>query len=164
VSRFFNAMDECNLSINFVNHQNAPFPVLEEGIYELSLEEFRTHFVYNPIREKQFNGLLNAMKNLKAAGCTVIYVDGSYVTKKPNPGDYDVCVDYTGVNFSLLDPVFLEFDDSRKSQKNKFEGEFFPHSCRADSSGIRFIDFFQNEKYSGRKKGIIKINLTNAAI
>lgn len=147
--------------VKFVSYERAPFPVLEEGIHEFSLQDFKAIFVYNPVRQKQYHGLLKAIENLKAAGCSTIYVDGSYVTQKANPGDYDVCVDYTGVNLSLLDPVFLKFENLRKEQKDKYDGEFFPHSSRADHNGTSYLKFFQNEKYSGRRKGIIKIDLRN---
>lgn len=145
----------------FVHLKNAPFAVLEEGIHEISLQGFKELFVYNDIRAKQFKGLTAAISNLKEAGCAAIYIDGSYVTKKPIPGDYDACVDYTGVDTSILDPVFMTFDNQRQAQKEKYEGEFFPHQCVADSIGTIFMDFFQQEKYSGERKGIIKLDLTN---
>ena len=148
----------------FVSYENAPFLVLEEGIHELSLHDFKGLFVYNPVRNKQFSGLLKAMKNLKTAGCPYIYIDGSYVTQKPNPGDFDACVDYTGVNLQILDPVFRNFDNGRQAQKEKFEGEFFPHKFQADRKGTIFIDFFQKEKFSGNRKGIIKLDLKSMDI
>lgn len=145
----------------FVSYKEAPFAVLKAGIHELSLAEFKTLFVYNAVRIKQFAGLLKALDNLKTAGCSTIYIDGSYVTQKGNPGDYDACVDYTGVDLNLLDPVFQDFSNKRQAQKSKYEGEFFPHSCKADRCGTSYIDFFQKEKFSGQQKGIIKINLGN---
>ncbi|MCL1047014.1 hypothetical protein L2737_17075 [Shewanella electrodiphila] len=146
---------------NFVSYENAPFDVLEEGVHDLSLPEFRRLFVYNPLREKQFLGLVEAMKNLRDAGCSTIYIDGSYVTQKAHPGDFDACVDYSGVDLQVLDPVFRNFDNQRQAQKDKYEGEFFPHLGKADSVGTLFLDFFQNEKHSGKRKGIVKLDLNS---
>ena len=145
----------------FIQLKNAPFAVLEEGIHEFSLQDFKEMFVYNDVRVKQYIGLIAAIINLKEAGCPAIYLDGSYVTQKPVPGDYDACVDYTGVDFGILDPVFTTFDNQRQAQKEKYEGEFFPHHIEADRIGTIFIDFFQKEKHSGGRKGIIKLDLTN---
>lgn len=149
------------MNSKFIQLDNAPFGVLEEGIHELSLQDFKRLFVYNSVRAKQYKGLTAAISNLKDAGCPAIYIDGSYVTQKPVPGDYDACVDYTGVDLRILDPVFTNFDNQRKAQKEKYEGEFFPQHFTADHSGTIFIDFFQKEKYSGGRKGIVKIDLTN---
>jgi hypothetical protein len=33
------------------------------------------------------SGLRKAMEQLKIAGCRTIYIDGSFVTIKPDPGD-----------------------------------------------------------------------------
>lgn len=147
------------MSIRFVDYPLAPWPVLEEGIHKLGLEEFREIFVFNPHRRKQYEGLLDAMKALKQAGCTKVYIDGSYVTRKPLPGDYDACWDAIGVDQAKLDTVFLDFSNGRQSQKTKFEGEFFPAQCFADSQQTPYTEFFQREKHSGEKKGIVLLEL-----
>ena len=33
-----------------------------------------------------------AMVNLRDAGCKTVYVDGSFVTDKERPGDFDACL------------------------------------------------------------------------
>lgn len=85
-------------------------------------------------------------------------MDGSYVTDKPNPGDFDLCWDPTHVNAHKLDPVFLDFSNLRKNQKLKYGGEFFPSSAKADGTHT-FIEFFQIDKETGLEKGIIRIQL-----
>jgi hypothetical protein len=88
-----------------------------------------------------------------------VYLDGSFVTGKPEPGDFDVCWDPTGVDPSRLDPVLLDFSDGRKAQQEKYCGEFFPSSARADGR-LTFVDFFQVDKLSGEAKGIARIRLS----
>ncbi|NMC46565.1 MAG: hypothetical protein GYA52_06985 [Chloroflexi bacterium] len=132
--------------------------VLPPGIHETNLEEISTRFVINEKRKELFQGLLSACKSLKMAGCMTIFLDGSYVSDKPNPGDYDVCWSPQNVDTQKLDPVFLDFSNGRKNQKLKYGGEFFPSSEMAD--GVRvFVDFFQIDKETGLKKGLLKIKL-----
>ena len=88
-------------------------------------------------------------------------LDGSFITSKEQPGDFDACWDATDVDIDLLfklEPVFFEFDNFRKAQKRKFGGEFFPADVPATLSGVVFKDFFQMDK-DGKPKGIIVIKL-----
>ena len=59
------------------------------------------------------------LENLKAAGCRTVYVDGSFVTSKELPNDYDACWEEAGVDPETLDPVLLTFDAGRATQKAK---------------------------------------------
>ena len=36
-------------------------------------------------------GLKAALENLRNAGCRTTYINGSFVTRKAIPNDYDVC-------------------------------------------------------------------------
>ena len=149
------------MSIEFTQIPLAPWPVLQEGIHKLSLDEFQEIFAFNQHRRKQFEGLVDAMKALKKAGCSKVYIDGSYVTKKPIPGDYDACWDGESVNIEELDIVFLDFTNGRASQKAKYEGEFFPAQCFADHNQTSYREFFQQEKHSGGRKGIVLLELND---
>ena len=95
---------------------------------------------------------------MKKAGCSIVYLDGSYITSKPSPLDFDVCWDPIGVDPTKLDPVLLDFSNKRNNQKLKYGGEFFPSSSKADGSHT-FVDFFRMDKESGKEKGIIRIQL-----
>ncbi len=105
------------------------------------------------------NGLRAGLDDLKRAGCRTVYVDGSFVTAKEVPNDFDVCWEENGVDPLILDPVLLTFDPGRATQKAKYMGEFFPASAIADADGPSFLEFFQTDKESGRRKGIIAIDL-----
>ena len=99
------------------------------------------------------------MENLKSAGCLTVYINGSFVTAKEVPNDFDVCWDEAGVNPLLLDPVILIFDPGRAAQKSKYLGELFPASAIASGDGFSFLEFFQTDKETGTRKGIIAIDL-----
>ena len=98
------------------------------------------------------------MESLREAGCKRVYIDGSFVTAKVEPGDFDGCWEVDGVDPGKLDPVLLEFAHKRAAQKAKYRGEFFLADAQADPAGTRFIDFFQRDK-DGNAKGIIAIDL-----
>ena len=104
-------------------------------------------------------GLRAALENLKSAGCQTVYVDGSFVTRKEFPNDFDACWEEAGVDPSVLDPVLLTFDPGRAAQKARYLGELFPASIIADTDGLSFLEFFQTDKDAGRSKGIIGIDL-----
>lgn len=136
----------------------SPWYVLPEGIYDSTFEEIKTRLGFNEHRRVLIEGLEMACETLKMAGCKVIYLDGSFISNKPNPGDFDACWESINVNPNLLDPVLLDFSEGRKNQKEKFHGELFPARIKADKS-FTFLEYFQIDKETGKKKGILKIIL-----
>ncbi len=104
-------------------------------------------------------GFRAALANLKDAGCRTVYLNGSFVTSKTHPNDYDAYWEEAGVDPTALDPVLLTFDVGRATQKAKYLGELFPASIIADAEGLSFLEFFQTDKETGRPKGIIAMDL-----
>lgn len=135
---------------------NGAWDVLPPGIHDATLSEIENRFATNDKRKRLFDGFKKGVKFLTTAGCSNIFLDGSFVTAKPEPWDYDVCWNPVGVDVNKLDPVLLDFRNGRKNQKLKFLGEFFPSSSRANGQST-FMDFFQTDRYTGRKKGIIRV-------
>jgi hypothetical protein len=139
----------------------SPWSVLPPGMHQASLDEVEYAFATNIWRRELFNGLMDASSRLLRAGCSTVYLDGSYVSGKPKPGDYDACWDPTGVDPSKLDPLFLQFANGREAQKAVFKGEFFPSSMMCADVGQAFVDFFQQDRFTGKQKGIISIPLSS---
>jgi hypothetical protein len=77
-----------------------------------------------------------------------------------SPAIFDACWDPNGVDRGLLDPVFLQFGNSREAQKRAFKGEFFPSSMMCTDVGQTFVEFFQQDRFTGKQKGIISIPLS----
>jgi hypothetical protein len=115
------------------------------------MEEVRNRYATTAPREDLFEGFERAVADLRQAGCLSIFLDGSFVTDKPVPRDFDVCWDPLGVDRGKLDPVFFDFSNRRAAQKKKYGGEFFL------VAGF-FLEFFQNDQYVGKPKGIIRIH------
>jgi len=132
--------------------------VLPPGLHEASLAEVRESFATDPHRLLLYRGLVRGCDSLRTAGCTVVYLDGSYATAKPRPGDFDVCWEPSGVDLGRLDPVLLDFRYMRLNQKRKYGGEFFPSTALADRTRT-FVDYFRVEKVTGLEKGLILIRL-----
>ena len=143
-----------------VEIKNAPWEVLPCGIHKATLAEVKKFFGTNPHRRELFEGLVRALIALHIAGCRTVYLDGSYVTGKPKPNDYDACWDPAGIDPKKLDPVFFDFDNLRANQKQIFFGEFFP-SIANGVPGQPILEFFQRERYTGAAKGILLIDLTS---
>ena len=133
--------------------------LLPPGIHWTGWEEFTKKYGGNPWRQKLLSGLKAALESLKVAGCRTVYINGSFVTDKVLPNDYDACWEEDGVDPEALDPVLLTFDPGRATQKAKYMGELFPASVIANSDGLSFLQFFQTDKSTGRPKGIVAIDL-----
>ena len=138
----------------------SPWPVLPPGIHDAEFAEIAAKFATTPHRVWLNAGAVAAAIALKAAGCLTLYLNGSFTTGKPVPGDYDACWDPAHVDPNKLDPVLLDFANQRAAQKRKYRGELFIHSQIAVGQ-ITFLQYFQKDKFSARRKGIIKISLAN---
>lgn len=132
--------------------------VLPAGVHQASLAEVRAAFATTPHRLSLYGGLVVALSDLGAIGCRRVWLDGSYVTDKAVPGDYDLCWDTVGVNWNALDPALLDVDFPRPLQQIKYRGDVLPNVIEVDS-GLPFQEFFQRDKNTGGAKGIIELAL-----
>ena len=133
---------------------------LPAGIHWPTWQEIQSRFGFSSRRQQLLGGLRLALAALNRAGCSRVYIDGSFVTVKREPGDYDACWDIDGVNVEALDSVFLDFSKGRTAQKR----EFFPAQMPEGASGRAFLEFFQTDKETGRSKGIVGLNLQEAKL
>lgn len=132
---------------------------LPPGEHEATWDEVLARFGYTRHRLELLAGLKAALDNLRAAGCRRAYLDGSFVTAKETPNDYDGCWEVAGVNDALLDPVLLDFGPKRLAQKAKYGGELFlAHGLADPRTGRRYREFFQHDR-SENPKGVIVLDL-----
>lgn len=132
---------------------------LPPGEHSATWAEFCQEFGNSPRRVWLLQGLEAALFALRKAGCQRVWIDGSFVTTKEQPNDFDGCWDVYGVSALLLDPILLEFGDGQIKQKIKFRGELFPSEALVGNAGKVFREFFQHRKDSNNQKGIITIDL-----
>lgn len=142
---------------DYIQISGSTWQLLPPGIHDSTLEEVYARYAINSTRLNLFNGLLKGLENLFKSGCPQVFLDGSYITDKPIPNDYEVCWDTQYVNPTLLDPVFFDFDNGRINQKRKYLGEFFPAILTEGISGKPFLEFFQQDRETGEQKGIIRL-------
>jgi hypothetical protein len=109
---------------------------LPPGIHQATWDEFVTRFGTNVRRRKLIDGLKLALDSLKHAGCKTAYVDGSFVTSKERPRDFDGCWDANGVDGDLLDPELLVLNRDRIVQKRSTEENFFHFNFRLMTMGV----------------------------
>ena len=98
---------------------------------------------------------------LASVGCRRVWINGSFVTAKDEPGDVDVCWDTEGVDLERVDPIFLDLSRGRAAQKKRFGCEFLPNVIEA-RSGLVFAEFFQRER-DGSRKGIFLLGLRGSS-
>lgn len=131
---------------------------LPEGVHRLTMAECARQFAWNARRRFLFEGLRRAVGSLTAAGCRAILVDGSFVTAKELPNDWDAAFDPVGVIAGLLDPILLKHDDGRRAMRAKYLGDIFPWTAAASGGGPAYKQFFQKDR-DGTPKGIVEIQL-----
>ncbi|MBX3177958.1 MAG: hypothetical protein KF886_11390 [Candidatus Hydrogenedentes bacterium] len=139
---------------------------LPPGVHSATWTEFIERFGYTAHRRTLIDGIRSAILPLRAAGCSTIYINGSFVTDKAAPLDFDAAWATEGVDLErllALVPVFFRFENKRAAQKAKFGGEFFPSTTTAGPAGRTFLEFFQIDR-GGRAKGIVRINLEDIAL
>ena len=140
-----------------------PYRVLPPGIHPTHLKEIQDKYAYTPHRQVLFDGFCRATTVLRSAGCNLVYLNGSFTTEKNHPNDFDACWELAGVDPNKLDPVLLDFKNKRAAQKAEYGGELFISGAQA-ALGINFVDFFQTDRFSGRRKGILSVQLAKSAV
>ena len=135
---------------------------LPPGRHRATWEEFASRFGTNDHRRQLLSGMKRMFLSLRRYGCRRAYMDGSFVTAKEYPGDYDGCWSRVSVNLQELhkgDPVLLDFRNQRLAQKVKYSGEMFPAEMTEGLSGRVFVEFFERDQTTGNPKGIVEIDL-----
>ena len=87
---------------------------LPAGVHKASWSEFKNRFGQNAKRVWLLEGLHALLVELSKVGCEAVYVDGSFVTRKEIPGDYDLCWKMDKVMVEDLDTVLLDYTESGK--------------------------------------------------
>jgi|SRR5579884_4424653 len=135
--------------------------ILPPGIHYCSWVAFTERFAATPAREWLLEGLLMAALAFRRAGCKTLYIDGSFVTSKPVPNDYDACWEADDVDLDALDPVLLLAEMGQPTQKAKYRGEFWIADAPTQTRVSPHLALFQNDRHTGQPKGIIGLDLAS---
>lgn len=137
--------------------------VLPPGIHAAAWPEIEERFGRSPRRRDLLDGLRRALRDLRAAGCRRVYLNGSFVTAKEDPNDYDLCWEEEGINFDLLPAVLLSAVGDRPTMQAAYGGDIFPIGFQPGLAGWRMLELFQLRKHAFGFKGIISIDLEDHA-
>jgi hypothetical protein len=121
---------------------------LPPGVYEATWAEFAQRFGTNPHRLRLLTGIAAAMRKLALAGCRRVVIGGSFVTKKELPNDFDAYYDDFGLDFDILDPLFV---NERDLQSETFGGELEPT--------FGYDSFLQRDR-AGNSRGVVALDPT----
>ena len=99
-----------------------------------------------------------ALENLALASCSEVFIDGSFVSAKLDPNDFDASWNPEQVSSKLIDPVLIDFSRKRSAMKAKYGGELFLMTLPTSKGGKPFITFFQEDR-QGKPKDIIRLDL-----
>ncbi len=103
---------------------------LPPGVHWLDWTAFCQRFGWNAHRQRLLTGLEAALSQLNAAGCQTAFIDGSFITDKEFPGDFDACWEMSGVDLVALQGTpLLNISDGRADQKATYGGELFPSTA-----------------------------------
>lgn len=125
---------------------------LPPGIHPATWGEIRERFGWNERRAGLLQGIERVASELRTAGCRAVWLDGSFVTTKDVPADFDLCYDLASTEVSMLDPSLRTLRD-RTAMKERYGGDILP-----TDPDMPFVKFFQTDR-DGRPKGIVQIDL-----
>lgn len=138
---------------------------LPPGNYDATLEQIAERLGFTPRRQWLLRGLRVAVEGFWAAGVREIYIDGSFCTEKPDPGDIDGYwvepdegvydrIDRYGIDFEL---VFVPHLRKWKWRMWADYGvEFFIHPAMQATADMGFPEFFRQDR-AGQPRGVIQV-------
>jgi hypothetical protein len=143
---------------------------LPEGVHDTTLEAVRERFAFNPTRVALFTKLERFLAWAASTGTfTHAYINGGFVTSKPEPEDSDVILQtaapYGAEAFSAMRPFFAASLDAiylEYAVHLHFWCEGFPGGL---SDFRRFFQYLRPQDAAprglqeGARKGIVRIRL-----
>lgn len=133
--------------------------LLPPGLYDTSLVEIQTVSGWNQHRQQLFVGLSRLVSIWNRSGfLDEIYVDGSFVTNKPEPGDVDIIlVPNPDAMFSQEFVTLIQSHSiDREYTRREFGCEAFVVGGTANLEG--WLQFFGHDRL-GRPRGLLRVEL-----
>ncbi|WP_455591482.1 DUF6932 family protein [Bacteroides sp.] len=134
---------------------------LDPGIYEATFEEVKDKLGFSKRRQRLLGLMEGLLMECKQLSCDIIYLDGSFVSTRLNPNDYDACWDTSSKDReSVINNVLASVLSSESEfQKQYYGGEISPAFDKSPCNlKITVLDYFQKTQ-EGDDKGIVLIKL-----
>ncbi len=138
---------------------------LPPGDHRATLDEIRRRFGFTPRRRWLLKGLRLALEAFWAAGIEEIYIDGSFCTDKPDPGDIDgYWLEPDETVYERIDPYWIDYELVLVPHVRRWKPrmwadhgvEFFIHPAMQAGTEMDFPSFFRRDR-DGRPRGIIHV-------
>lgn len=140
-----------------------PSGTLPPGVHQATWEEVVAHFGGNAHRRLLLDGLARVIEQLQHIKCPTLYLDGSFITDKPFPNDFDACWFWDEADPNKIDgfdELLLETSlEGRAQQKIRYGGEVFAAWSHQAHKRQGVFKLFQTDKETGEPKGIVAIDL-----
>jgi hypothetical protein len=129
---------------------------LPPGVHEATVKDVEQRFAYNTKRKVLFARLFEVCEILGGANCPRLYLDGSFITKKEEPNDYDLCYEWEGM---VHTSEFEQFLRNRKTAKERYLGDIFIRMPQPPYYFDHVEDWQTDSRQDDVVKGIIQISL-----
>ncbi len=132
---------------------------LPVGEHTADWDEVEKRFGWNNGRRDILKGLRRLASALRDRGCRLFLLDGSFITAKEHPSDFDACCDYSEIDpFELMD---LRLTSSGDVMKAEYRGEVYGYKQIVPCDDrYTFREFFQSDQ-DDIPKGIVSLNLAS---
>lgn len=132
--------------------------LLPSGSHEATLREIRRRFgTGNPTRARLMKGLEAVLRLARKIGASLLYLDGSFVTAKSQPGDWDaVLVLSTGARLGLKEAIALA---DRPEVRKRYHGDLFTVMEEDTEVLAHYVEGVFAHDRNGRAKGLILLGL-----
>ena len=130
--------------------------ILKQGEHGTTWIEFSKLSGFTRRRRKIIRRMRPMLLHMRDVGCKFVNIDGSFVTSKINPNDFDGTLDPEGVDITKLDPIIKNED--KFSMKEKYFGELYRQNTIEAGTGNSFDEFFQVDRFNN-SKGVVIIDL-----
>lgn len=138
---------------------NSETGYLPQGEHAADWIEVIDRFAWNDHRRHLLSGLRRLAAALRDEECRLFLLDGSFVTRKEFPGDYDACCDYAGMSPIAL--MRLRLMGSREIMKAEYLGEVYAYEQLVPSDRrYTFREFFRRDR-DDFPKGVVRLNLAS---
>ena len=136
---------------------------LPPGDHRATLEEIGNRFGFTPRRRWLLKGLRAAVRAFWAAGIGDIFIDGSFCTEKPDPGDVDgYWVEPDNEVYGRVEPYWIDFEMVLVPQVGKWKWrmwadhgvEFFIHLDRKSPADAFTRIRGENVHFMRRRKAV----------
>lgn len=139
---------------DFDNNGNLP-----PGIHTATIKEVAARFATNSHRGKLFNLLLEVLMILQRCNCPEVHLNGSYITTKEEPEDYDLCFESTGIEPT---PELYDFlAQKEEARKKRYGGDIFVRMPEPPYYYDHVTQWQTDGRNDDLAKGILRINLQN---